>query len=75
MLFFFFRNQPFQPASAPFQTPLTTWMSNPSIVTHPAVAGGGIGFASVTNPGSDVTDSLTFFKVLSKLHMLYYSQT
>jgi hypothetical protein len=52
-------NQPFQPASAPFQTPLTTWMSNPSIVTHPAVAGGGIGFGSITNPGTDATDSLS----------------
>ncbi|XP_062163072.1 topless-related protein 1-like isoform X2 [Alnus glutinosa] len=45
-------NGPFQPASAPFQTPLTTWMSNPSIVTHPAVAGGGIGFGSITNPAA-----------------------
>ncbi|KAE8056337.1 hypothetical protein FH972_013118 [Carpinus fangiana] len=45
-------NGPFQPASAPFQTPLTTWMSNPSIVAHPTVAGGGIGFGSVTNPAA-----------------------
>uniref|UniRef100_A0A2N9EEB4 CTLH domain-containing protein n=1 Tax=Fagus sylvatica TaxID=28930 RepID=A0A2N9EEB4_FAGSY len=46
-------NGPFQPSSAaPFQTPFTTWMPNPSTVTHPAVSGGGIGFGTVTNPAA-----------------------
>ncbi|KAB1204654.1 Topless-related protein 1 [Morella rubra] len=45
----FLHNQPFQPTSAPFQTPLNTWMSNPSAVTHPAVSGGFMCFGSITN--------------------------
>lgn len=48
----FLHNQPFQPTSAPFQTPLNAWMSNPSTVTHPAVSGGFMGFGSITNSGS-----------------------
>lgn len=39
-------------ASASFQTPLTPWMSNPSIVTHPAISGSGIGFGNGTNPAA-----------------------
>jgi hypothetical protein len=34
-------------------------MPNPSTVTHPAVSGGGIGFGTVTNPGSDANYSPT----------------
>ncbi|KAF2303792.1 hypothetical protein GH714_023450 [Hevea brasiliensis] len=42
-------NGPFQPTSAsvPVQTPLTTWMSNPSTATHPVVSRGGLSFSSL----------------------------
>ncbi|XP_050268371.1 topless-related protein 1-like isoform X1 [Quercus robur] len=43
-------NGPFQPPSTSFQTPLTSWISNPSTTTHQAVSGIGIGFGTVTNP-------------------------
>ncbi|XP_015572516.1 topless-related protein 1 isoform X1 [Ricinus communis] len=43
-------NGPFQPAPAPVQTPLITWMSNPSTTIHPIVSGGALNFGSV-NPG------------------------
>ncbi|KAJ6697804.1 TOPLESS-RELATED PROTEIN 1-RELATED [Salix purpurea] len=38
------------PASAPVQTPLTAWISNPTTVAHPVVTGGGLNFIS-PNPG------------------------
>ncbi|KAF8389153.1 hypothetical protein HHK36_025846 [Tetracentron sinense] len=41
--------QPFQPTPAPVPAPLTSWMSNPSTVTHPAVSGGAIGLGAPTN--------------------------
>ncbi|OAY27418.1 topless-related protein 1 isoform X2 [Manihot esculenta] len=42
-------NGPFQPTPAPLpvQTPLTTWMSNPSTVTHPIVSRGGLSFGGL----------------------------
>ncbi|KAK3211756.1 hypothetical protein Dsin_016462 [Dipteronia sinensis] len=34
----------------PTQIPLTAWMSSPSILPHPALSGGGIGFGTPQNP-------------------------
>ncbi|XVF35630.1 hypothetical protein REPUB_Repub18cG0162700 [Reevesia pubescens] len=45
-------NGPFQPASAPVQTPLNAWVSTSSSMSHPVVSGGVVGFGSLTNPAA-----------------------
>ncbi|KAK9280606.1 hypothetical protein L1049_014301 [Liquidambar formosana] len=45
-------NGPLQPAPAPVQNPFTTWMPNPSPLTHPTASGGTIGLSVHTNPAA-----------------------
>ncbi|PON89861.1 Topless-related protein [Trema orientale] len=45
-------NMPFQSPPVPVQTPLSTWMSIQSNISHPAVSGGGIGFGVHGNPAA-----------------------
>ncbi|KDP33561.1 hypothetical protein JCGZ_07132 [Jatropha curcas] len=46
-----FLQMPYQPTSAPVQTPFTTWISNPSTATHPVVSGAALNFGSL-NPAT-----------------------
>ncbi|KAJ8751748.1 hypothetical protein K2173_025928 [Erythroxylum novogranatense] len=46
--------QPFQQAPVPVQTPLSTWMSHHSTITHPVASGVGLNFGS-PNPVIAVT--------------------